>query len=659
MQPQLAEVCHVHLEQDFRVNPIPLQRRCNTAKLDPDGCVVSRTGHPAMSSAVVIICAALWAGLVGVCRAESTATTEIPPVAIHVSEATAALWNKLGGPHAEWKYWHTWGFLMEAFHGDGTPYVRITDEAIQQGKLFQNGRPAFPIVFSLASACIADRTAAQFERYIRAGGHAYVGSTAWTRNEYDDPRTFHEKARFAVAGMGLAPRGVMRIGTARKVADDPLVAQFKPSGPVNWLLPRSADSIGWAHPEHWIERVTSEGAHVLLESTGNILLAVQPLGRGRIIYHSEFCPLAGYSGYVVDNLEYSFFRNAVDEAYRAMNLPLVRLATWPYPSVAAFKTRHDHFLHKGASDFEARHGIRGEWLLRTNEAIGSGDWRHLSAIRKNGALIGSHTLDEYTLDSGSYEAARDNVRKSLDDLKGHLGERPRLFVAPGMMAFRDSSIRALVDNGLVTTGDISHGPFPSFALKIDTADDFGPDAHWPILEIPVSRYPARAHEAWGNLIYSHMEDMSLETIRDTVDLSYALGGVINVYDHVGDPAPFIRARWPYPTTEHFEFYLKYALQKPRVWKTDPLAILAWWTQRERSKVAYARALTKGRRKSVQVGVEDSEGSPVAIDVLLPPAMRAAKVLGSGAEPVEHVLGETTVKIKVPPSGTIVLELEPK
>lgn len=70
-------------------------------------------------------------------------------------------------------------------------------------------------------------------------------------------------------------------------------------------------------------------------------------------------------------------------------------------------------------------------------------------------------------------------------------------------------------------------------------------------------------------------------------------------------------------------------------------------------------MTKGRRKSVQVGVEDSEGSPVAIDVLLPPAMRAAKVLGSGAEPVEHVLGETTVKIKVPPSGTIVLELEPK
>ena len=638
--------------------PLLCRTRLTTKPFHPDRSAVRSVRSAALPCVILLGCIPLGSNLAGISRAESTAPAEIPLVAIHVSETTAALWNKLGGPHAEWKYWHTWGFLMVAFQGDGTPHVRITDEAIQQGRLLQDGRPAFPIVFSLAAACISDRTTSQFERYVRAGGHVYVGSTAWTRNERGELRTVHGKARFALAGMGLAPHGVTQIGTARKVADDPLVAHFKLSGPVNWLLPLSAKSIGWTHPEHWIESVTSEGARVLLESTGYILLAIQPLGRGRIIYHSEFCPLAGYSGYVVDNLEYSFFRSAVDEAYRAMNLPLVRLATWPYPSVAAFKTRHDHFLHKRASDLEARHGIRGEWLLRTNEAIESGDWRHLSAIRKNGALIGSHTLNEYTLDSGSYEVARENVRKSLDDLARHLGERPRLFVAPGMMAFRDSSIRALVDNGLVTTGDISHGPFPSFALKIDTADDFGPDAHWPILEIPVSRFPARAHEAWGNLIYSHMEDMSLETIRDTVDLSYALGGVINVYDHVGDPAANIRARWPYPTTEHFEFYIKYSLQKPRVWKTDPLAILAWWKKRECAKVAYARLLGKGHSRTLQVSVVVSEAAPVAVDVLLPPNMRAATVRGSGDETVEHVHGATAVKVRVPPSGKIAVKLEP-
>jgi len=155
---------------------------------------------------VLLIGAALGPGLIAVNRANANSAAEIPPVAIHVSEATAAHWNKLGGPHADWKYWHTWGFLMEAFHGDGTRYIRITDADVQQGKLLQDGRPAFPIVFSLASACIADRTASQFDRYLRSGGHVYLGSTAWTRSEDGDPRTLDGKAVFAVAGIGLAPR---------------------------------------------------------------------------------------------------------------------------------------------------------------------------------------------------------------------------------------------------------------------------------------------------------------------------------------------------------------------------------------------------------------------------------------------------------------------
>jgi hypothetical protein len=47
----------------------------------------------------------------------------------------------------------------------------------------------------------------------------------------------------------------------------------------------------------------------------------------------------------------------------APTVPLVRLAAWPYPYHAAFKTRHDHFLHKEASDLEAKHGPR---LWETN-----------------------------------------------------------------------------------------------------------------------------------------------------------------------------------------------------------------------------------------------------------------------------------------------------
>jgi hypothetical protein len=217
--------------------------------------------------------------------------------------------------------------------------------------------------------------------------------------------------------MGLLPESTGLIGTIQKVANDPIVSHLTETDVRNWFLPKAYTSIGYSHPSHWAQFVTATDATVLLTSDGHPTLAVKDYGSGRFIYHSEFSPLAGYSGYVVDNFEYGFFRKAIEQAFKANGVPLVRLSGWPYPYNAAFKTRHDHFLRKAASDVEAQYGVQGEWLLRTSTAIGGPDWQYLNDIIDSGALIGSHTLNEYTLDSGSYSAAQSNIDQSLDALE--------------------------------------------------------------------------------------------------------------------------------------------------------------------------------------------------------------------------------------------------
>ena len=704
----------------------------------------------------------------------------LPYTAIHVSENTAAHWDTLGGPHNDWKYWHIYGFLMEALRSDGTPYVILSDADIEAGALLTNSQPKYPILISLATDCISDATANQIKSFVQAGGHAYAGSTAWTRdencqlrgagalagkydwhdvvvtadnyfggaflpvntiddnpdniwlNQIDDtlptsiwyefpaeetiskvglwqasytepwsyrlqayevfvstdgiawtsvatntgtdvPASYQETAFTPVSAkfvkitayypswedgvyqsydtanwigldgfqaydgsgtplinsapllvtendfalsteMGLLPGNTGLIGTIQKLNDDPIVSHMTETDIRNWLLPKAYTDTGYSHKQHWAQFVTASDATVLLASNGHPTLAVNNYGAGRFIYHSEFSPLAGYSGYVVDNFEYGFFRKSIEEAFKSNGVPLVRLSGWPYPYNAAFKTRHDHFLNLAATEVEAQYGVSGEWLLRTDAAINGPDWQYLDEILADGALIGSHTLNEYTLDSGGYQAANDNINQSLNALTAQLGTRPTIFVGPGMMAFRDTSKQAIVDNGLLTTGDMSHGPYPNFALKIDTATDYGPDAHWNLLEIPVGRYYAKPGETWGDLVYSHMGSMNLTDeiayIEKTVDLTYNLGGVINLYDHIGDKGSL----WIHPDTSPFEHYIVYSLAKPYVWNTDPLEIYDWWSKR--NTVSISPSQVSDTQLMVTI-TGNNTLDPLALDIAIP------------------------------------------
>lgn len=727
----------------------------------------------------------------------------MPLVAIHISEYTAAHWTTLGGPHNDWKYWHIYGFLMEAFQSDGTPYTVLTDANIEAGALLDSGTPRYPIFISLAAACISDLEADQIRAYVQAGGHAYAGSTAWTRDEtcqlrgassntgkyawntvnvyadnffsasfspsftiddnadnlwlnaiddtlptsiwwelpaeetiskiglwqasyvppwsyrirdyqvslstnctdwtpvatntgqdipgdyqetsftpaaarcirvtadypswededysgyntanwigldgfqaYDQngdplinaaPLLFTQSAFALSPEMGLIPSNTGLIGSIQKVNNNAIVSHMTETDVRNWFLPKAYSDNGYTHRQHWAQFVQPTTATVLLSSDGHPTLSVTPYGSGQFIYHSEFSPLAGYSGYVVDNFEYGFFRKAVEQAFKANQAPLVRLSGWPYPYNAAFKTRHDHFLSLAASEIEEEYGVKGEYLLRTDAAIGGPDWAHLSTILANGAQIGSHTRNEYTLDSGGYTAGYDNIHQSLDALETALGTRPKIFVTPGMMGFRDTSKQAMVDNGLITTGDMSHGPYPNFALKIDTATEYGPAAHWPILEIPVGRYYTLPGETWSDLIFSHVGNMALADdiryIEKTVDLTYDLRGVINVYDHINDPG-----LWIHPNLDPFEHYISYALSKPHVWNTHSEEIYDWWVGR--STVSIAPSYTPGVQVTVTL-TGNSAGDPYALDIAVPDDRSVESVLLDGVPTTQYRVEDST------------------
>src|SRR5207237_10392191 len=174
-----------------------------------------------------------------------------------------------------------------------------------------------------------------------------------------------------------------------------------------------------------------------------------------------------------------------------------------------------------------------------------------------GALFGSHTTDERTepLDTSSGNRP---VGDSLDRLRSYLplnkGQpvRPTIFVTPGALAILDETIQGLSDAGITTTGDIAYGPHPHFALRMGSAE-YNNKARFSIIEIPATSYfgPVAGGPDFGGGIWSHQissnppnctndgsptSGMGVPCMQKAANLMYRLGGLINIYDHIGDSA---------------------------------------------------------------------------------------------------------------------------
>jgi len=827
---------------------------CNGADVCLNGACVHGTApcvDPALCDEVADRC------LGGTCEdfRNTTAT-----VAVHVSETTKAQWSSLGGPHADWQSWHVYGFLMEELRSDGTPFDVVSDVDIEAGRLMNGASPRYAILFSLANDCISDAAAAQVEAFVGAGGHAFVGSTSWTRDgscnlrgggnappiytpaqvsvtaqnsfgstflpgntidnncnnnwanaigdtlptwiQYEFPAvhtlskialvhsTYNETSppwRYLVRNYEVqvsttagcpdgsfvsvatntgnnVPReyqetsfaptaakcvrvnmlypsyetspyqtyntanwvminsfqafengsgarlidhscatppvsGLFALSTAMGLgAGDPiLIGNLKRTGVVNplvshlendtvvrgWKLAKNSGASSYDHPLHWALKVMPTTATVLATTgSGDPILTVRNHGAGRFIYHSEFNPLAGYSMHTVANLVYGFYRKAIDEAHAALGWPSVRLGAWPWPKVAGFMTRHDHFANVGfdgsagtADDsdvalIEAARGVNGGYFLRTDTALPNSGapctdpafgntcdaaaQASLLNVVALGAQIGSHTTNE------SQEPSQTNVVASLDRLQAYLGSRPTIFVAPGGSGIRDTTNQGLVNAGIVTKGDISHGVHPHFTLKIDSATEYGAAARWPLVDMPATGYYGTpggggfaggiwAHEITSNPAGCNNDGTVRPCMQKAADLQYTLGGLINLYDHIGDLS------LANPTPAQFGAYIDYVQAKPYVDTTSPLELRTWWLRRDPVRVTTVRGAT-GPLQTITVFVScASDPGPFSVEIDLPWAGGAGVSVG-GVPSTNFVIDGRRIRISSPaPSKVVITE----
>ena len=490
---------------------------------------------------------------------------------------------------------------------------------------------------------------------------------------------------FALSELGLTAGSPIQIGDLKRTGvSDPLVSHLEDDTVVRgWKLANSAGASSYNHPTHWAQQVGASSATVLAATGANDpILAVNDHGVGRFIYHSEFNPLAGYSMHTIANFVYGFYRKAIDEAHAAASRPNVRLGAWPWPNVAGFACRHEHFPNFGfdgisgtvddleAAQIEASHGVQGAYFLRTDPALpdsgalctdpsfGStcdatvqGNVLDMVAL---GAQIGTHTTNE------SQEPSQGNIAASLDRLQAYLGFRPTIFVAPGGSGVRDTTNQGLVSEGIITKGDIAFGAHPHFGLRIDGATEYGDAARWPLVDIPATGYYGTpgggafaggiwAHEITSNPAGCNNDGTVRPCMEKAVDLQYGLGGLIELYDHIGDGS------LANPTAAQLEAYIDYAKSKPNVYTTNPLDLHDWWLRRDPVRVATSYDTT-GPLHSVAIDLScASDPGPFSVEVDLPWVGSAAVEVDGSPSSAFEISGDR-IRVGAPaPSQVVITE----
>ena len=413
--------------------------------------------------------------------AQAAAATH-PVVAIHVSELTQALETMPAAPptptgsgysgfqwfYTSWHYFVIYESLKIALESDGTPYVIVTDADIAAGALLDAGSPKYPIVFSLASEAVADNEIQPLRDYVNAGGFLFVGSSAFTRNPNGTTR-----GNFALAdemGLNMVSATLENWtynASFTRLADHRLVSHI-PTGTVTWdMLTNAEDNVWGSNGSQQLWRAVANGAEVIATGGSYPLLATKGYGSGRFIYHSILNPIVGAGGYDSGMYAYTIYRSAVEWAFEAANLPIVKRSPWPYAYDAAFIVRHDFENYLGAvggtiessAQYEQSVGAKGDYYFCTGILREfTGDKQpYIDSIRRAvtlyGATIGSHNggypnigttppddgsydywhwgpdtmLDRttgfpapYNYYTSGYDYAKDSIQISFQDLEGWL-----------------------------------------------------------------------------------------------------------------------------------------------------------------------------------------------------------------------------------------------
>jgi len=271
-----------------------------------------------------------------------TALADTPPepvVAIHVSELTQNLESMPATPPTptgsgysgfEWFYtsWHYFVIpesLKIALESDGTPYVIVNDAQIEAGHLLHtDGSPRYPIVISLAAEAIANAEIQPLLDYVAAGGFLFVGSSSFSRNT--DGTTRGDFALADEMGLNMVNNSLdnWTLNSSFTHQTDHRLVSHIPVGTVSWNMLTNAEDVVWgSNGAQHLWQVTASDAEVIATAGGRPLLTTNGYGSGRFIYHAIFNPIVGAGGYDSGMYAYTIYRNAIEWAFEAANLPIV------------------------------------------------------------------------------------------------------------------------------------------------------------------------------------------------------------------------------------------------------------------------------------------------------------------------------------------------
>ena len=561
-----------------------------------------------------------------------------PVVAIHVSELTQALEsvpatpptpNGPGTTGYEWVYtsWHyfvAYESLKEALRSDGTPFVEISDADIISGVLLQpDGSPKYPILISLSSEAISDDEIGPLRNYVNSGGFLLIGSSAFTRNPdgtMRDDFVLADEMGVHVVNQNLD--NWVENMEFTKLIDHPLVSHI-PSGTLNWRMPLTAEEIpiegleasAVVHGDHLVWKVSTTDATVIARGSSSPLLTIKNYGSGTIIYHSAFQPLLGHGGFDSGMYAYLIYRNAIERAFQAAGLPIIRLSPWRYQYDAAFVVRHDFENNQNlirsienSAAFEWSEGVQGDYFFCTGTLR-----EHMSdkeavinslrnAVSSYGATIGSHNgglkdpvhtalspLDydywhwgpDDFLDvtpsgyANGREYAEVSVSMSFEDIESWLagvdngrigcgaqGTCPRIWTSPKFNSTREDSYDLLALLNAVTVGEQKVGPLPHWTVSTQTAGK-----RYEHVTLPLSDWYAVSD------VLQALDDHTSSTMRAAVDFYYNLGALINLYSHGISQPGSLQAE-----------YVSYSNGKPRIWAASSVGVYDWWQLRSNVSV---------------------------------------------------------------------------
>jgi hypothetical protein len=589
---------------------------------------------------------------------------------INMVELTQTCWTGGGGLEYKTKNYEIW------VSSDGSSWTKVaqntlpgTHSAVQQNTFSPISAKKIRITITSVWESQVSHAAglAEFKAYT-TGGESIPGPpkfTNWLSNEMgiDNLLTYHEPTNPKLGGqdwwnswsyVGTSGRGVLvQSGVSHRLVD------HVPKGRrLLWILPQTYNSRPSGSTQHFAWATESTGATVLatFEWTGSVtwtsegyrdipLIAYKYYGSGCFIYHSEFSPLAGYGGFSVDSFTYAFFRKAIEWAFEANNVPLIRLAPWPYPSKAAFIIRLDG--DGGPSDImsyvaidEAR-DVHGEYYIVTNTVS---DPSLLTNAASHGAIIGSHSTYHTGPDSEGYSAAFNNIEGSLDDLESWLGNRPRIWVSPYYDAITEQAFQVIEATGLVSAGEQGVGPHPHFAMSMETEGK-----HYNFIELPTLEYFSDVMLDNQPILecdvpfYTNCNDPN-GTMAKAIDFSYSMEGLIDIYAHFRSTSTIRRA-----------FYIEYSKTKPDVWFTGSEDIYNWMLRRNHTSIAPTYESGSPDRINVAVSGPTDPG-PFALDVTVPWSYETVvvKVNGVVTSNYENTGGKLRVSVGSPSQVEILL-----